>query len=77
MEKTQYIEQKEQFTKQIEQLEIKKNSLETELKFIKENIQQLVGAIKAADLFVELDSKEKTVEPTSTKEKPTVTDKDK
>lgn len=77
MEKTQFIEQKEQFTKQIEQLEIKKNSLETELKFIKENIQQLVGAIKAADLFVELDSKEKTVEPTSTKEKPTVTDKDK
>ena len=39
--------------------------------------RQLVGAIKAADLFVELDSKEKTVEPTSTKEKPTVTDKDK
>ena len=77
MEKTQFIEQKEQFTKQIEQLEIKKNSLETELKFIKENIQQLVGAIKSADLFVELDSKEKTVEPTSTKEKPTVTDKDK
>ena len=77
MEKTQFIEQKEQFTKQIEQLEIKKNSLETELKFIKDNIQQLVGTIKAADLFVELDSKEKTVEPTSTKEKPTVTDKDK
>ena len=77
MEKPQIIEQKEQFTKQIEQLEIKKNSLETELKFIKDNIQQLVGAIKAADLFVELDSKEKTVEPTSTKEKPTVTDKDK
>lgn len=76
MEKTQFVEQKEQFTKQIEQLEIKKNSLETELKFIKENIQQLVGAIKAADLFVELDSKEKVVEPTSTKEKPTVTDKD-
>lgn len=77
MEKPQIIEQKEQFTKQIEQLEIKKNSLETELKFIKDNIQQLVGAIKAADLFVELDSKEKTVEPASTKEKPTVTDKDK
>ncbi len=77
MEKPQIIEQKEQFVKQIEQLEIKKNALETELKIIKDNIQQLVGAIKAADLFAELDAKEKTVEPTSTKEKPTVTDKDK
>ena len=77
MEKPQIIEQKEQFTKQIEQLEIKKNALETELKIIKDNIQQLVGAIKAADLFVDLDSKEKTVEPTSEKEKPTVTDKNK
>ena len=52
-------------------------ALETELRIIKDNIQQLVGAIKAADLFVDLDSKEKTVEPTSTKEKPTVTDKNK
>ena len=77
MEKPQIIEQKEQFTKQIEQLEIKKNALETELKIIKDNIQQLVGAIKAADLFVDLDSKEKTVQPTSEKEKPTVTDKNK
>lgn len=77
MEKPQIIEQKEQFTKQIEQLEIKKNALETELKIIKDNIQQLVGAIKAADLFVDLDSKEKTVEPTSEKEKPTVTEKNK
>ena len=77
MEKPQIIEQKEQFTKQIEQLDIKKNALETELRIIKDNIQQLVGAIKAADLFVDLDSKEKTVEPTSTKEKPTVTDKNK
>ena len=47
------------------------------LRIIKDNIQQLVGAIKAADLFVDLDSKEKTVEPTSTKEKPPVTDKNK
>ncbi len=77
MEKPQIIEQKEQFTKQIEQLEIKKNALETELRIIKDNIQQLVGAIKAADLFVDLDSKEKTVQPTSEKEKPTVTDKNK
>ncbi len=77
MEKPQIIEQKEQFTKQIEQLEIKKNALETELKIIKDNIQQLVGAIKAADLFVDLDSKEKTVQPTSEKEKPTVTEKNK
>ena len=45
MEKPQIIEQKEQFVKQIEQLEIKKNALETELKIIKDNIQQLVGAI--------------------------------
>ena len=77
MEKPQIIEQKEQFVKQIEQLEIKKNALQTELNIIKDNIQQLVGAIKAADLFAELDAKEKIVEPTSTKEKPTVTDKDK
>ena len=35
------------------------------------------GAIKAADLFVDLDSKEKTVQPTSEKEKPTVTEKNK
>lgn len=77
MEKTQIIEQKEQFTKQIEQLELKRNALETELKIVKDNIQQLVGAVKAADLFVDLDSKEKTVEPKSDKQKPTVTEKNK